>query len=49
MCLLHILKKIMHDIICVTGVYLREIINMFLSVWCLGLLKTLTLGCTQTP
>ena len=38
----------MHNMICVTDVYSREIINMFLSGKCLGLSKTLTLEFTQT-
>ena len=43
------IDKIMHNVICVTGVYLREIINMFLLVKYLGLSKTLTSGFTQIP
>ena len=44
------IQKIMHDMICVTLVYYsREIIDIFWSVKCLGLSKTLTLQLTPTP
>ena len=45
--LLHKFKEIMHNVICVTDVYSREIINMFFVD--LGLSKTETLEFTLTP
>ena len=43
------IKKIMHMMICVTGVYSRETIKKNSLVKCLGLLKTFPLGFTQSP
>ena len=40
-------RKIMHNIICVTDVYSRGMINMFFVSQVSGLVETLTLGFTQ--
>ena len=47
--LLTLKKKFMHSMIRVTDVYLRDKINMIFISNCLGLLKILRLGFTQTP
>ena len=39
----------MHDIICVTDVYSREVINMFLVSQVSELVKNLKFGFSQTP
>ena len=42
------IKKIMHNMICMTGACSREVLTCFLLVKCLGLSKTLTVRFTQT-
>ena len=49
MWLLHTSKRLGTIWLVCSGVYPREIINMFSSVKCHGSLKTLTLGFTRTP
>ena len=46
--LIIIMSNFAQDGLCGSGVYSMEIINIFSLVRCLGLLKTLTLGFTQT-